>query len=411
MSVSDCRFCSTKLTNSFCDLGMSPLSNSYLDTSQLDKMERFYPLHAYVCEKCFLVQLPEFESPENIFSDYAYFSSYSKSWLEHAKAYAEKMIERFGFNENNKVIEVASNDGYLLQYFQEKGIPVLGIEPAENVAKVAQDVGISTVVKFFGANTAKELVSEGIQADLLAGNNVFAHVPDINDFTEGLSILLNPNGVITLEFPHLLRLIEQVQFDTIYHEHFSYLSLITVKKIFDKYNLVIFDVDELPTHGGSIRIYACHKNNNNQSVSQNVSIVEEREKSAGLDKIKTYSDFSERVKNIKRNILDSLIQIKRQGKSIVGYGAAAKGNTLLNYCGIGSDFIDYTVDISPHKQNHYLPGTHIPIYHPDKIKQTRPDYVFILPWNIKSEILEQTSFIHEWNGKHIIPIPEVEVIE
>lgn len=408
MSVSDCRFCGTTLTNSFCDLGMSPLSNSYLEASQLDKMERFYPLHAYVCENCFLVQLPEFESPENIFSDYAYFSSYSKSWLEHAKAYSEKMIDRFGYGENNKVIEVASNDGYLLQYFKEKGIPVLGIEPAENVAKVAQDAGIDTVVKFFGADTAKELVSEGVQADLLAGNNVFAHVPDINDFTEGLSILLSPQGVITLEFPHLLRLIEQVQFDTIYHEHFSYLSLITVKKIFDQYNLVIFDVDELPTHGGSIRIYACHKDN--KQVSSNVSAVEEREKSAGLDKIKTYSVFSERVKEIKRNILDALIQIKRQGKSIVGYGAAAKGNTLLNYCGIGNDFIDYTVDISPHKQNHYLPGTHIPVYHPDKIKQTKPDYLLILPWNIKREILEQTSFISEWNGKHIIPIPEVEVI-
>ena len=411
MKKNNCRFCDTKLSYSFVDLGMSPLSNSYITQEKLSEKENFYPLHAYVCDTCFLVQLDEFESPENIFSDYAYFSSYSKSWLEHAQNYTSDMITRFGFDESSMVVEIASNDGYLLQYFKNRGVGVLGIEPAENVAKVAEEAGIPTLIKFFGADTAKELVASRHQADLLLGNNVLAHVPDINDFVQGMKILLKPGGVITMEFPHLLQLIRENQFDTIYHEHFSYLSLVTVERIFSTHGLTIFDVQELATHGGSLRIFACHNNDSEKPVMGSVTELRTRELSAGLEDIETYRQFSENVKEIKREILTFLISIKRAGKTIVGYGAPAKGNTLLNYCAIREDFVDYTVDRSPHKQEKYLPGTHIPIYGPEKIQETRPDYVFILPWNLKHEIIEQMAYIRDWGGKFITVIPGVEVIE
>ncbi|MBD2150264.1 class I SAM-dependent methyltransferase [Pseudanabaena sp. FACHB-1277] len=410
MSYHQCRFCKTELKHTFVDLGMSPLSNSYLKSEQLNKAERFYPLHAYVCDRCLLVQLEEFESPDHIFSDYAYFSSYSDSWLKHCHQYANLMIERFGFNQSSQVMEIASNDGYLLQYFQNQQIPVLGIEPAANVAKVAIAKGISTVVKFFGVATAQELVSQGKQADLLLGNNVLAHVPDINDFVAGMQIVLKPDGIITMEFPHVLQLMQQNQFDTIYHEHFSYLSLLTVSQIFTAHGLTLFDVEELPTHGGSLRIYAKHQDNSELAISDRLIALQAKEKDAGLDQVKTYLEFGDRAIATKHKLLNFLIEIKRQGKTIVGYGAPAKGNTLLNYCGIRTDFLEYTCDRSPHKQGLFLPGTHIPIHAPDQIKVTKPDYVLILPWNLKDEIQEQLSYIREWGGHFIVPIPEVEVL-
>jgi hypothetical protein len=410
MTTKNCRFCNTKLTQTFCDLGMSPLSNAYLKPEQLQQMEPFYPLHAYVCEHCYLVQLQEFQSPENIFSDYAYFSSYSESWLKHAKTYTEYMIERFKFNNSNQIIEIASNDGYLLQYFKQHNIPVLGIEPAENVAKVAQAAGIPSVIKFFGIQTAKELVNEGKQADLLLGNNVLAHVPDINYFVGGMKLLLKPDGIITMEFPHLLRLIEQNQFDTIYHEHFSYLSFSTVEKIFAKHGLTLFDVEELTTHGGSLRIFAKHTEDNTHPLTHRLKELRQLELQQGLGDIETYQIFAENMRETKRKILEFLIQTKQAKKTIVAYGAPAKGNTLLNYCGIRDDFIDYTVDLSPHKQGLFLPGTHIAIHHPDKIKQTKPDYLVILPWNLKDEIIEQMAYIREWGGQFVTLIPHVEVV-
>lgn len=406
-----CRFCETPLKYIFVDLGMSPLANSYLKAGQLQHMEPYYPLCVYVCEKCYLVQLPEFQSPEDIFSDYAYFSSYSESWLKHAEDYTELMIARFGFDSHSKIVEIASNDGYLLQYFKERGIPVLGIEPAKNVAKVAQEAGIPTIVKFFGTQTAEELATEGKYADLLIGNNVLAHVPNMNDFVSGMKIILKPNGVITMEFPHLMRIMDENQFDTIYHEHFSYFSFITVEKFFANHGLTLFDVDELPTHGGSLRIYARHTEDNSKPIGQKITDLKKREDAAGFTRLEYYRLFSERVKETKRKILTFLIEAKRDGKSLVGYGAPAKGNTLLNYCGIQSDFIDYTVDRSPYKQGLYLPGTHIPIYQPDKIKETKPDYLIILPWNLKEEIMEQMSYIREWGGKFVVLIPEVKVYE
>lgn len=404
-----CRFCKTALKYSFVDLGASPLANSYLKVEQLQMMEPFYPLHAYVCESCHLVQLNEFQSPEHIFNDYAYFSSYSESWLNHAKEYAKLMIERFGFDSNSKVIEIASNDGYLLQYFKKEGIQILGIEPANNVAMVAQEAGIPTVVKYFGNKTATEVTTDDGQADLLVGNNVLAHVPDLNDFVNGMKIILKAQGIITMEFPHLLRLIEENQFDTIYHEHFSYFSFITVRRVFAAHGLTIFDVDELPTHGGSLRIYACHAEDKSKTVGKRVSSLLTKEKKTGFENMEYYLSFSEKVKKTKLNILDFMVEAQREGKSIVGYGAPAKGNTLLNYCGIRTDFIDYTVDRSPHKQGHYLPGTHIPIYHPDKIKKTRPDYLLILPWNLKDEIMGQMKHIRDWAGKFVTLIPEVRI--
>ncbi len=411
MEHQNCRFCGHLLQNTFVDLGTSPISNDFLTTEQLHSAEKFYPLHAYICSNCLLVQLEAVESPTHIFGDgdYAYFSSYSVSWLKHVEAYSELMIERFGFNHNTQVIEVASNDGYLLQYFKQKNIPVLGIEPAANVAAVAEEKGIPTLVKFFGVETAKDLSYQGTQADLLLGNNVLAHVPDLNDFVEGIKIILKPNGIFTIEFPHLLQLIEQNQFDTIYHEHFSYFSFLTVNKIFNAHDLTLFDVEELSTHGGSLRIYGKHKSALEPVMSPRVKELEEKEIKAGLDRLETYLTFEEKIKQTKRDILSFLISAKSQKKSIVGYGAPAKGNTLLNYCGIRTDFIDYTVDRSPHKQGLFLPGTHIPIYHPDKIRETKPDYVLILPWNLKTEIMEQMDVIRQWGGQFVVLIPQVEV--
>lgn len=405
-----CRFCSNLLQHTFAAIGMSPLANDYLTKKQVARAEKFYPLHTYVCGECFLVQLEEFESPEHIFGDgnYAYFSSYSDTWLQHAKAYTDLMIEKFGFNQNHQVIEIASNDGYLLQYFQKQGIAVLGVEPAANTAKVAQEKGIPSIVKFFGVQTAKELVTTGQQADLLLGNNVLAHVPDVNDFIAGMKILLKPNGIFTMEFPHLLQLIQQGQFDTIYHEHFSYFSFLTVEKIFAAHGLKLFDVEEIPTHGGSLRIYGKHDHAIEPIISKRVVQLRVKEILAGLGQLETYLTFGEKVKDKKRNLLSFLINAKAEGKAIAGYGAPAKGNTLLNYCGIDTDFIDYTVDRNPNKQGLFLPGTHIPILHPDKIRETKPDYLLILPWNLKEEIMTQMAFILEWGGKFVIPMPEVQ---
>lgn len=411
MTQGKCRFCATPLKHTFVDLGMSPLSNSYISPEQANWMEPFYPLHAFVCDACFLVQLEEFETPQQIFGDYAYFSSYSDQWLNHARTYAQAMVARLRLNQHSRVVEVASNDGYLLQYFREQGVTVLGVEPAANVAAVAVEKGISTVVKFFGTDTATELANNNLRADLLIGNNVLAHVPDLNDFVAGLKILLKPDGVVTMEFPHLLRLMSENQFDTIYHEHFSYFSFLTVEKVFARHGLTLFDADELPTHGGSLRIYAAHAGNKAKPVAASVAALKQREREAGLEQLETYAGFAEQVKETKRRLLEFLIAAKRAGKTMVGYGAPAKGNTLLNYCGIRGDFIDYTVDRSPHKQGKFLPGTHIPIHHPDKIRETRPDYLLILPWNIKDEVMEQMADIRQWGGKFIVPIPGVEVLE
>ena len=405
----NCLSCGTELRHTFVDLGMSPPCESYRKAEQKNQMEAFYPLHAYVCEKCFLVQLQEYITPENIFSDYAYFSSYSDSWLQHAKNYVDMAVERFQLNNQSQVVEIASNDGYLLQYFVAKNIPTLGIEPAGNIAKVAIKKGIPTVVKFFGEETAREQVEKGIGADLLLGNNVLAHTPYLNDFVKGMKIILKPQGVITMEFPHLMKLMEENQFDTIYHEHFSYFSYLTVEKVFAKHGLTIFDVEELPTHGGSLRIYARHIENNSQPVTEKVLELKAREKAAGFTDLQTYFSFGKQVQETKHKLLNFLIQAKREGKSIVGYGAPGKGNTLLNYCGIRTDFLDYTVDRSPYKQGLYLPGTHIPIFHPDKIQETKPDYLLILPWNLKDEIMSQMAYIRDWGGKFIVPIPEVKV--
>jgi 2-polyprenyl-3-methyl-5-hydroxy-6-metoxy-1,4-benzoquinol methylase len=409
MSESVCRFCGAVLRYTFVDLGMSPLANAYLTPAQLRHMEPFYPLHVYVCEKCFLVQLEEFEHPENIFRDYAYFSSYSSTWLQHARAYVDMATQRFGLGKHSQVIEIASNDGYLLQYFAAKGIPVLGIEPAANVAAAAKAKGVPTLVQFFGEHMACLLENDGVKADLLVGNNVLAHVPRLNDFVKGLKILLKPHGVITLEFPHLLRLMAENQFDTIYHEHFSYFSLKTATTIFAAHGLTLFDVEELPTHGGSLRIYVRHSENASHPIDRRVADVLAKEEAAGFTCLEHYLSFARQVEATKRQLLDFLISVKREGKSIVGYGAPAKGNTLLNYCGVRSDFLDYTVDLSPHKQNQFLPGTHIPIYHPERIRQTKPDYVLILPWNLKDEIMEQLSYIRQWGAQFVAPIPAVRV--
>jgi 2-polyprenyl-3-methyl-5-hydroxy-6-metoxy-1,4-benzoquinol methylase len=390
---------------------MSPLSNAYLAPGQLNQMEPFYPLHARVCDRCFLVQLEQFECPERIFGDYAYFSSYSESWLNHAREYAKRMTERFRLDQKSLVIEIASNDGYLLQYFQAKGVPVLGVEPAQNVAKTAQEKGIATLAKFFGVQAARELLAAGQGADLLVCNNVLAHVPDLKDFVAGLKLILKPGGIITVEVPHLLRLIQENQFDTIYHEHFSYFSLCTVGEIFGRYALKIFDVEELPTHGGSLRLYVCHADQDSRSSHSRVSRLMEREIAAGIRNLETYLSFGERVRETKRALLEFLIRVKLAGKSVVGYGAPAKGNTLLNYCGIGRDFLQYTVDVSPHKQGHFLPGTHIPIYHPDMLRRDRPDYILLLPWNLRDEILEQLADVRRQGSRFVVPIPSVRVIE
>ena len=408
MKSPKCRFCNSLLRHSFADLGMSPLANSFLNQSQLKNEEFFYPLHVFVCEKCLLVQLEEFETPDKIFSDYAYFSSYSETWLNHAEDYVEMMISGFKINQKSHVVEVASNDGYLLQFFKKKNIPVLGIEPAVNIAEVANNKGVPTITKFFGENTAKELSDLGKQADVLIGNNVLAHVPNLNDFVSGLRTLLKPGGVITLEFPHLLQLIRYNQFDTIYHEHFSYFSLIVVQKIFSFHKLTVFDVEELPTHGGSLRVFIKHEYEKPQ-IGNNVYKLIEKEKKFGLDNIVTYTRFQEKIEEIKKNIRTFFVSAKKDNKTIIGFGAPAKGNTLLNFCKIGTEFLDYVVDNSPHKQGLYLPGTHIPITNPQKIHDTKPDYVIILPWNIKEEIIDRISFIRKWGGKHVTLIPEVKI--
>jgi SAM-dependent methyltransferase len=406
-----CLACAAPLRHTFVDLGMSPLCESYVAAADLNRMERFYPLHAYVCERCFLVQLEEYVSPEEIFTEYAYFSSYADSWVEHMRRYADMITARLGLGKDSLVVEVASNDGYLLQHFVKKGIPVLGIEPAANVAAVAVDKGIPTLVKFFGEQTARALVAEGTRADLVCGANVLAQVPRPNDFVKGLRILLKPGGVVTLEFPHLMRLMADNQFDTIYHEHFSYLSFLSAEKIFGAQGLTLFDVEELPTHGGSLRVYARHADDSGKPVTARAEELRRREIEAGLLRLETYASFGEQVKETKRKLLELLIGAKRAGQTVVGYGAPGKGNTLLNYCGIGTDFLDFTVDRSPYKQGKYLPGTHIPIHHPDRIQKARPDYVLILPWNFKDEIMQQMAYIREWGGRFVVPIPEARILD
>lgn len=406
VSGGKCRFCGTRLAFTFVDLGMSPPCQTHIEQQQLNAAEVFYPLHAYVCEKCFLVQLQEYVSPKDIYTEYAYFSSFSESWLRHAKAYTDLMVDRFQLSSKSQIVEIASNDGYLLQYFVAKDIPVLGVEPAANVAQVAMKKGVPSVVKFFGVQTAQELAADGKRADLLLGNNVLAHVPDINDFVGGMKLLLKPAGVITMEFPHLLRLMSENQFDTIYHEHFSYFSFFTVEQVFAAHGLTLFDVEQLSTHGGSLRIYARHKDDGSKPLSPRVASLKNNEASFGVTQVERYRLFDERVKETKRKILECLVAIKNSGKVIVGYGAPGKGNTLLNYCGIRTDFLDYTVDRNPYKQGKYTPGTHIPIYPPDRIRETKPDYLFILPWNLKHEIMDQMACVREWGGKFIVPIPQ-----
>ena len=406
----NCRFCNELLTNIFVDLGTSPLSNAFLKKEMLDNVEKKFPLCAYVCDNCFLVQLPEFEKPENIFEDYAYFSSYSSTWLEHTKNYVSMMIKKFGFNEQSLVLEIGSNDGYLLQFFKEKNVPILGIEPALNVAKVAKEKGIPTLTKFFSVDTANELRKEDKLADLIVGNNVLAHVPNLNEFVKGLKILLKSTGVITLEFPHILQLIQKNQFDTIYHEHFSYFSLLTLRKIFSFHGLIIFDVDEIPTHGGSLRIYVRHTENDDILINERINNLLEKEKQYKLENISTYINFIKNVEKAKTKLQKFINCARESGKKIVCYGAAAKGNTLLNYCKIEKNFIDYVVDQNPYKQGLFLPGTHIPIKSPDEIQKTKPDYIIILPWNLKDEIMEQMKEIKDWGGKFVIPIPEVYIV-
>ena len=409
LNHSGCMFCGAPLQHTFVDLGMSPLCESYISVEKLNQMEPFYPLHAYVCEKCFLVQLDEYVSPEDIFSEYAYFSSYSDSWVEHAKNYTDMIVNRLALDKRSYVVELASNDGYLLQHFVRKGIPCLGIEPAANTARVAEEKGVSSLVKFFGRVTARELAQQGKHTDLMIGNNVLAQVPDVNDFVAGIKILLKPQGVVTMEFPHLMRLMEGNQFDTIYHEHFSYFSFLAVEQIFAAHGLKLFDVEEIPTHGGSLRIYGCHAEDTSKLVGTSVMELRSREESEGFTRLEHYSNFTDKVKETKRKLLEFLIATKRQGKTIAGYGAPGKGNTLLNYCGIRTDFLDYTVDRNLYKQGKFLPGTHIPIHHPDRIRETRPDFILILPWNVRDEIMKQLSYIRGWGGKFVVPIPEVRV--
>jgi SAM-dependent methyltransferase len=404
-----CRFCGTPFQHRVVDLGMSPLCESFLRADQLNQMEAFYPLHVWVCSQCFLVQLEEYVTGEDIFTDYAYFSSFSDSWLNHARRYVENMIERLELTPHHRVVEVASNDGYLLQYFVNRGIPALGIEPAANVAKVAREKGVPTLVEFFGVETARQLLANGEAADLILGNNVLAQVPDINDFVAGLKILLKPTGVVTIEFPHLLRTIDGNQFDQIYHEHFSYFSLYSVERIFAAHGLPLFDVEELPSHGGSLRIFARHAEDTSKPVTPRLVDLRAREETAGIATLRYYADFESRVRDTKRKLLQFLIDAKQEGKRIVGYGAPGKGNTLLNYCGIRTDFLDFTVDRSPHKHGKFLPGTHIPILTPEQLWEARPDYVLILPWNLKTEIMEQLAGIRDWGGRFVVPIPEVTI--
>lgn len=407
-----CRFCKTELTHVFIDLINSPASNSFLSKEQLNEPETFYPLKIYTCDHCFLVQVDEYKKSDAIFNnEYVYFSSYSTSWLKHAKAYTEKMIKKFELNKTSRVIEIASNDGYLLQYFREKDIPVLGIEPTANTAEVAVKKGIETIIDFFGVRLATALASKNIFADLLLGNNVLAHVPNIIDFVAGMKIVLAPQGVITMEFPHLMQLVDNNQFDTIYHEHFSYLSFSTVQKIFVSQGLELFDVEEIPTHGGSLRIYAKHREDQSKQLTENVSALLEKEAGKGLNSLDYYNGFQSKALKVKMDLTEFLINCKKAGKKVAAYGAAAKGNTLLNYCGIKNDMIDYVVDANPHKQDKWLPASHIPVVNEDYLKRNKPDYVIILPWNLKDEITQQLSYISQWGGEFVVPIPHLQIIK
>jgi C-methyltransferase C-terminal domain/Putative zinc binding domain/Methyltransferase domain len=404
-----CRFCSAPLRHTFVDLGMSPLCESYVPPERLGTMEPFYPLHVRVCEQCLLVQLEELVAPEEIFTEYAYFSSYSDSWVAHARDYVASAVERFGLGADSQVVELASNDGYLLQHIVECGIPALGVEPAANVAEVARERGIETVVEFFGRELASRLVAEGREADLLIANNVFAHVPDLNDFAAGMRLLLAPRGVTTIEFPHLARLIDENQFDTIYHEHFSYFSFLTARTVLAAHGLEVFDVEELATHGGSLRVYA-QRAGAGRPVCAAVSKLAERERGLELDRLEGHSAFAERVAETKWRLLEFLIDCRRDGKRVAGYGAPGKGNTLLNYCGIRTDLLEFTVDRNPYKQGMFLPGTRIPIHHPEALEQARPDFIVILPWNLTDEIMVQLAHTRDWGGRFVIPIPEVKVL-
>jgi SAM-dependent methyltransferase len=406
-----CRFCGQGLDVSFVDLGMSPLCQTHIAPHQLADMEPFFPLHARVCGSCFLVQLEEFVAPAEIFGEYAYFSSYSDSWVEHARSYCTAMRERFSLGAGSRVVEIASNDGYLLQHFVRMGIAVLGVEPAANVAEAAKAKGVPTTVRFFGRRAAAELLAETGAADLLLGNNVLAHVPDLNDFVAGLKVLLAPQGVITMEFPHLQRLMDENQFDTIYHEHFSYFSFLTVERVFAAHGLVLFDVEELPTHGGSLRIYARHQADAARAVGPRVEALRRRELDDGFASLERYRRFGERVRETKRAILEFLIAARRAGRSIAGYGAPGKGNTLLNYCGIGTDFLDFTVDRNPYKQGKFTPGTRIPILAPEAILERRPDDIFILPWNLRDEIAAQCGEARRWGARLVTPIPGIEILD
>jgi hypothetical protein len=406
-----CRFCKTELEHVFIDLVNSPPSNSFLTLEQLNEPETFYPLRVFTCHKCFLVQVDEYKKSDAIFnSDYVYFSSYSTSWLQQAKKYTDLMQQRFGYNQKSLVVEIASNDGYLLQYFKEKDILVLGIEPTANTAAVAISKGIETITEFFGIALAKQLAAKGLKANLLLGNNVLAHVPDIVDFVGGLKIMLAEDGVVTMEFPHLLQLIENSQFDTIYHEHFSYLSFFTVKQIFESQGLQLFDVEELPTHGGSLRIYAKHKEDISKKETGNVKTLLSKEIKSGITDIHAYSGFSTKVMKVKLDLLDFLVEQKRKNKKVAAYGAAAKGNTLMNYCGVKNDMIDFVVDANPHKQGKFLPASHIPVTNEQYLKETKPDYIIILPWNLKDEIVKQLDYIKDWDGNFVIPIPSLQII-
>jgi SAM-dependent methyltransferase len=405
-----CRFCASPLRHTFVDLGMSPLCESYVPAERLGAMEPFYPLHARVCAQCLLVQVEEFVAPEEIFSEYAYFSSYSDSWVEHARRYVDTAVDRFGIGPDSLVVEVASNDGYLLQHVVARGIPALGIEPAANVAAAASERGIETIVRFFGCELAAELAADGRRADLLVANNVMAHVPDLNDFVGAIAIVLASDGVATIEVPHLQRLIEGNQFDTIYHEHFSYFSFLAARAVLAAHGLGVFDVEELTSHGGSMRLYAQPYATGVHRASKRVRELAERERALGYDAVGAYTSFSTRVIETKWRLLEFLIGARRAGKRVAGYGAPGKGNTLLNYCGIRTDLLEFTVDRNPYKQGMFLPGTHIPIRHPRALEQERPDYVLILPWNLKREIVAQLEHAREWGARFVVPIPEVQVL-
>ncbi|WP_218628100.1 class I SAM-dependent methyltransferase [Variovorax sp. dw_954] len=406
-----CRFCKTELRLTLVDLGSQPLANSYLSADHLSQYEPKYPLHARVCENCRLTQVEAATAPSEIFGHYAYFSSYSSSWVEHARHFTEMARRRWNLTTASKVVEVASNDGYLLKHFVAAGVPVLGVEPAANVAEVARAINVPTDVSFFNEETAKRLIREGHAADLIVGNNVFAHVPNLNDFVAGLSVLLKPDGVISLEFPHLLQLIRHVQFDTIYHEHFSYLSLLTTERVLAAFGLRVFDVEELQTHGGSLRVLACHENSRAHATGAGLERIRAEESQADLNSDRGYEGFAARVSAVRDELLAFLHKVRAEGKTVAAYGAAAKGNTLFNYCNVGTELVSFVVDRNPHKQNLYLPGSRLPIYDPAKIRETKPDYVLILPWNLKAEIIREMADVRAWGGKFVTAVPQLNILE